>query len=223
MSRRSTTSRSGRRYSLLFLLPPLTGCKPVVENGDYDEQQQLRRKLDECGLITEGKWQVFPDDPVVACLLECFTALENCGQLKDAICAAPGPKFEACRDGCAPSESPQDLPSIYAIDSGDIPACEEGEDAQGCEDIGSHICDNGTQLPLHTVCNGRLECDALIPAEGPVAVGIGDVSDEEDCEPPQLFQCNDGQKTSIYFECNGASDCIDGSDEHDGCAYLICE
>ncbi len=48
------------------------------------------------------------------------------------------------------------------------------------------------------------------------------VASEDEIPEQDMFTCKDGSEMFSDWECDGAEDCADGSDEHDGCEYFEC-
>jgi hypothetical protein len=118
----------------------------------------------------------------------------------------------------------EDLPEASCADGNDrLKEC-------GFFDSGAFGCTEATEFSkCELACAMVVSCDTLISyhcaeTDEELLSAAEDFADEcpVDCFT-MIFTCDDGEEIPAAYECDGASDCGDESDEHSGCGIFTCE
>jgi hypothetical protein len=170
-------------------------------------------KLQECGIITQGRVECDDADGFSPCVNGCLQRAA-CADLRGSLCVGTDTSLDACAEQCEANEATfqcadgqETVPMSWKCDGEED--CFDGSDELGCPTGISFACADGQDtIPMSWKCDGEEDCL--------------DGSDEVGCPAGATFPCADGLESVPQASvCDLYPDCLDGSDEAQGCARFI--
>ncbi|HXS15747.1 MAG TPA: LDL receptor domain-containing protein [Polyangiaceae bacterium] len=150
---------------------PLVGCggSDDAETTQTGYNARLAEKLQDCGLLSEGKLSDGAGDEYIKCEQYCMLE-QSCGMLEELVCNIETSdyidaymRYATCNDNC------QELaPKFTCADGYEIPQsskcngyedCSDGADETGCKSTSNGECPDGTWLSAGWICDGLKDCD----------------------------------------------------------------